>query len=238
EWKSHLSQGRGLIGPPTWMGSLIEGGRDLTGQMYMRNRFYDPASGRFTQEDPIGTAGGLNVYGFANGDPVSYSDPYGLCSKEDGWKDCAATFRDWLRHSEDGKLLTAVVCTDGCEGSTPEAQAAVDEAMEKYPIFMLSVRGEAEEGIHVLEHAGTVGRAIAGQITGYTKHGINQAISRNGVGVSTRAILSAVATPLKAISNRGGGMKYIGENATVILSEAGKVITTWARNASGWRIVP
>jgi RHS repeat-associated protein len=60
------------------MGSVIEGGRDLTGQLYMRNRFYDPQSGRFTQEDPIGIAGGLNVYGFGKGDPVSYSDPYGL----------------------------------------------------------------------------------------------------------------------------------------------------------------
>jgi hypothetical protein len=46
--------------------------------MYMRNRYYDPQSGQFTQMDPIGLAGGLNVYGFAAGDPVSYSDPYGL----------------------------------------------------------------------------------------------------------------------------------------------------------------
>jgi hypothetical protein len=31
--------------------------------------------------DPIGLAGGLNAYGFANGDPVNYSDPFGLtCS--------------------------------------------------------------------------------------------------------------------------------------------------------------
>jgi hypothetical protein len=45
---------------------------------YMRNRFYDPATGQFTQTDPIGLAGGLNAYGFAAGDPVSYSDPYGL----------------------------------------------------------------------------------------------------------------------------------------------------------------
>jgi hypothetical protein len=34
------------------------------------------------QADPIGLAGGLNVYGFAAGDPVSYSDPYGLCAKD------------------------------------------------------------------------------------------------------------------------------------------------------------
>ncbi|HST63052.1 MAG TPA: RHS repeat-associated core domain-containing protein [Longimicrobium sp.] len=37
---------------------------------YRRNRYYDPETGRFTLEDPIGLAGGLNVYGFGNGDPV------------------------------------------------------------------------------------------------------------------------------------------------------------------------
>jgi RHS repeat-associated protein len=62
-----------------WLGSLVEGQRDASGQIYMRNRYYNPASGQFTQTDPIGLAGGLNVYGFAAGDPVSYSDPYGLC---------------------------------------------------------------------------------------------------------------------------------------------------------------
>jgi len=45
----------------------------------MRNRYYDPKSRQFTQEDPIGLAGGLNLYGFAHGDPVNFSDPYGLC---------------------------------------------------------------------------------------------------------------------------------------------------------------
>ena len=62
-----------------WFGGLVDGMRDASGQMYMRNRYYDPATGQFTQPDPIGLAGGLNAYGFAEGDPVSYSDPYGLC---------------------------------------------------------------------------------------------------------------------------------------------------------------
>jgi uncharacterized protein RhaS with RHS repeats len=56
--------------------------RDASGQTYMRNRYYDPATGQFTQPDPIGLAGGLNSYGFAAGDPVTYSDPYGLCPKK------------------------------------------------------------------------------------------------------------------------------------------------------------
>jgi uncharacterized protein RhaS with RHS repeats len=32
-----------------------------------------------TQEDPIGLAGGLNLYGYGEGDPVNNSDPFGLC---------------------------------------------------------------------------------------------------------------------------------------------------------------
>jgi RHS repeat-associated protein len=65
-----------------WFGSLSVGMRDASGQQYMRNRYYNPQTGQFTQPDPIGLAGGLNSYGFAAGDPVSYSDPYGLCPKE------------------------------------------------------------------------------------------------------------------------------------------------------------
>jgi len=70
--------------PPvdTWVGSLASNGQDGTGQLYRRNRYYDPLTGRFTQEDPIGLAGGLNLYGFGGGDPVNFRDPFGLCPEE------------------------------------------------------------------------------------------------------------------------------------------------------------
>jgi RHS repeat-associated protein len=61
-----------------WYGSLIWDQQDATGYQYKRNRYYEPGTGRFTQEDPIGLAGGLNLYGFASGDPVNFSDPFGL----------------------------------------------------------------------------------------------------------------------------------------------------------------
>ncbi len=66
----------------TWAGSLLESKQDASGQLYMRNRYFDPKMGRFTQEDPISFAGGLNLYGFGGGDPVGYSDPYGLAAEE------------------------------------------------------------------------------------------------------------------------------------------------------------
>jgi RHS repeat-associated protein len=65
-------------GPPSWFGSMLTGMRDASGYLYRRNRYYDPKTGRFTQQDPIGLAGGMNTYGYAEGDPVNYSDPFGL----------------------------------------------------------------------------------------------------------------------------------------------------------------
>jgi RHS repeat-associated protein len=61
-----------------WYGSLAQDQIDGSGQQYRRNRYYDPVSGRFTQEDPIGLAGGLNLYGYTGGDPINYGDPFGL----------------------------------------------------------------------------------------------------------------------------------------------------------------
>jgi hypothetical protein len=40
-------------------------------------RYYDPLTGRFLTRDPIGYAGGLNLYAFAGNNPVSYADPSG-----------------------------------------------------------------------------------------------------------------------------------------------------------------
>ncbi len=41
-------------------------------------RTYDPVLGRYLQRDPIEEGGGVNLYAFASGDPISRSDPLGL----------------------------------------------------------------------------------------------------------------------------------------------------------------
>ena len=76
---THTLDERTPYSSPKWIGSLVMDQRDGSGQLYRRNRYYDPATGRFTQADPNGIAGGLNLYGFGGGDAVNYSDPFGLC---------------------------------------------------------------------------------------------------------------------------------------------------------------
>lgn len=49
----------------------------LNGINYFRERYYDTSTGRFLSEDPIGFAGGSNLYAYAGGDPILLNDPTG-----------------------------------------------------------------------------------------------------------------------------------------------------------------
>ncbi|WP_431625927.1 RHS repeat-associated core domain-containing protein, partial [Enterobacter kobei] len=51
-----------------------------TGLHYNLFRYYDPDCGRFTQQDPIGLAGGINLYQYAP-NALGWMDPWGLSRK-------------------------------------------------------------------------------------------------------------------------------------------------------------
>jgi RHS repeat-associated protein len=66
----------GNVDRPRWKGALWLGPEvDL---YYLRNRWYEPQTGRFLSEDPEGPKGGINPYLFAGDDPIDGSDPHGL----------------------------------------------------------------------------------------------------------------------------------------------------------------
>ncbi len=100
--------------PTGWHGSLFDEGMGDGGLMYRRNRYYDPATGQFTQEDPLGLAGGMSAYGFAEGDPISFSDPFGLTCWERGNCTQSETYTpppDGIERSEGGTDLAAAAAT-------------------------------------------------------------------------------------------------------------------------------
>ena len=56
-----------------------------TGLHYNLFRYYDPDSGRFTQQDPIGLAGGINLYQYAP-NALGWVDPWGLSKCKSDYK--------------------------------------------------------------------------------------------------------------------------------------------------------
>jgi RHS repeat-associated protein len=114
-WDKSSTDREGGIQRAVWHGTLLESKRDKSGLGYMRNRYVDPATGRFTQEDPIGLAGGINLYGFANGDPVNFNDPFGLCPPADNNKDDC--------QNDDNGNHKASYCPSGTAGTPPNCHS-------------------------------------------------------------------------------------------------------------------
>ena len=51
-----------------------------SGLEFTEHRAYDPTHGRWLNRDPIGEVGGINLYAYANVNPISLRDPLGLWS--------------------------------------------------------------------------------------------------------------------------------------------------------------
>ncbi|WP_150047093.1 RHS repeat-associated core domain-containing protein [Methylomonas rhizoryzae] len=52
-----------------------------TGLHYNHTRYFSPRTGRYLQPDLIGLEGGTNVYTYANGNPVMFTDPTGTSAE-------------------------------------------------------------------------------------------------------------------------------------------------------------
>lgn len=80
-------------------------------------REYDPVQKRFLSEDPIGIAGGINLYAYVRGDPVSRIDPFGLT--------------DLVYNHTTGTLT--VINAGGAEGIFPASNNAASTSRGPWP---------------------------------------------------------------------------------------------------------
>ncbi|OCG61436.1 RHS repeat-associated core domain-containing protein [Gilliamella sp. Nev3-1] len=79
-----------------------------TGLHYNLNRYYDPFTGRYITQDPLGILGGLNSYQYVNGDPINWIDPLGLIKVENNGFEAIAGKRYKVSNGAD----TAIPKTD------------------------------------------------------------------------------------------------------------------------------
>src|SRR5271154_789145 len=194
-----------------------------TGLIYMRARVYDPTTAQFLSVDPM--VGQTHApYNYAEDNPLDEADPTGLGN----WLnlglpspgEVAETLNPIKYYEEEIESYE-----NGCGYF-----ASVAHGLEGAVVGALDASGAGEEELGVE----AADQGIAGVIKGYTQHGLEQAIERDaGRGVSPSAILDAVRSPLSETVQDDGATRYVGQNAVVIVSEDGRVVTTWPTTSAG-----
>lgn len=203
-----------------------------TGFVYLRARFYDPATGQFLTRDPIESIT-RSAYGYVGGSPLNGTDPSGLCGP-----------------------LCVVIVGAVVSGGIDLGFQMLDNAMNGCGLFddinWVSVAGWAAFGA-VTAGAGyavkawRAGRLAAGgasvaktsivasdgtQISGFTGHGVQRAIGDGGkrAGVTPRALLDALQNPVRiasGIDDLGRPFKiYRGVDARVVINPStGRIVS-------------
>jgi RHS repeat-associated protein len=186
------------------------------GLYYARNRWYHPGTGRFLSEDPIGLAGGENLYTFAGNDPVNAADPFGL----DGCDNVKFKADEgWQTVNIDGNLYCANIGTGTQALPTVTVTAPWTPAGVPWLPFAPAASAPSPIG-----GVGRGGGSTIGPNNGPTPPDVHQLFSGVGECVirASDAALS-VGTDLAVISGFGLGFKagfYAGQRIGVALSNA------------------
>src|SRR6266498_3808841 len=147
------------------------------GFIYLRNRWYDPKTGRFLTQDPIGLAGGVNLNSYAGNNPVSFGDPFGLCPPDnpDDFSDCEPGSSGWYANrvatGEGNQVLNQIGGVLSSCGESFMCNLVLDVASLGGSALERRVATRAvEEGAEALGEASARGAARGGE-TAATKAG-------------------------------------------------------------------
>jgi RHS repeat-associated protein len=220
---------------------------------YMHSRFANPITGRFLTLDSLvgekDSPQAANRYSYVMNNPLTTFDRLGLagCATDDCITVTTTAPNDTSAIASFNSFLAGLL-------NVGQAQWYYSGNVAKYAgqgdDFLAFINYSAGKLVpsSKLDLSTTLGLALipgdfliekAGvEITVFSKHALNQMIGRDGVGVATKAILDAVRNPIKVVLQTEDTLRIVGKDAVVVLNDEGRVITAWATNSAGWRILP
>jgi len=236
---------------PTYLG-YADQLLDPSGLVYMRARWYDPATGRFLSRDPLSVSATtgplLNGFAYAYANPIVLGDPSGLaattgdtaggdctdvvsCGQGSGWLIGAA--QDFVHNALDAGL-----------GKVAETVAAAAAAVE--PIFgpttvTLQTGQILAPGLAVTEEIEVNGVRNSGQmlVRSLLQNGAVKAIATGGpAGALTQGITDFIFNPELTPGQRAGRIAIAGvigiASAAVSIAVGGALLGTGAAFVVGW----
>lgn len=141
-----------------WKGMFYESDPDVQ-LYYVRARWYEPKTRRFMVEDPIGLAGGINPYVFADNDAINKSDPLGL---EPDYTECMQLILGSIpadQYNDDPKSAVGYAVAKCSGRGTISIWASRSPLSDRGGVVWNSwpQRGLTSSGLGPLEYIGVVG---------------------------------------------------------------------------------
>ncbi|QOJ00935.1 MAG: RHS repeat-associated core domain-containing protein [Phycisphaeraceae bacterium] len=235
--------------------------RTSLGLYHVRHRAYDPGgggggggvgAGRWLQRDPIGTAGGPNLYQYADADPLRLIDPMGLRAVEYLGTDCdgneltrdrrdEVTPEEWAQLARDSGARNANGLGDFLAGIADEVTFGGTRALrglilgEDDGVDAQSGAYRAGEITAVIGSLPYRGVASAGRVAGRHARGLF-AVADDAVRQAASAVRPSVIAGRTAVESAQGAARASAHGVHVSIGGAGGVsrgIVTGASATAG-----
>lgn len=201
---------------------------DANGLLNMRARYYSPYLMRFLNADPAGFSGGSNWFSYADGNPVSTLDPFGLW----GWRNSLSLALDFIPIV--GSVKSAVEVVAGYDFVAGEdvnrGVAAAGIVAGLIPGGKAAIKGGSEAIQFAVRHGDEVADAAA-------------LAARHGDAAPVRVTQffdDARSFPIdgtQALHSPAQGLNKLdaipSEGATWVIPKSADQITDWARHQTG-----
>jgi RHS repeat-associated protein len=194
---------------------------DPNGLLYMRARYYNPYLCRFLNPDPTGFSAGLNFYAYANGNPVSYLDPFGLnvgTTGDNSWS-WTSIYNSIANLVVPGQAALNGAYSSFQAGNYWTAALNVANAVGQDVLFALTAGGSSvtTSGLN----------AAGGTVTTLGENDVVIGFVQNGqiIGQSTLGSDFATALSHEQLASQLGILESPG-----VLSEGAEAFTVWSEN--------